>query len=221
MLMRNPNQSVSRRHFVRACALAASAVACPGLVGAAGVRRGQPVKPPDPAEPAIVALPFRNRAAWTDIAPNKERLRTAKAGQYTRITLHHTGTGVITDTAEHRVAVQLDGILGAHLKRGFGDIGYHYLIDYAGRVWEGRSLRYRGAHVSGENEENVGVVLLGNFEKQRPALAQVTSMNQLVGLLRHELRIPAGRVYGHCDLGHTLCPGKALYPRVQMLNQLA
>jgi hypothetical protein len=59
--------------------------------------------------------------------------------------------------------------------RGFGDIGYQYLIDESGRVYEGRysgTDSYPGhdaegvkvvmaAHVGGFNSGNTGIALLG------------------------------------------------------------
>ena len=170
---------------------------------------------------AANGLVLRKRHHWTDVQPNPNRLRVATPKAYDRITLHHAGTQVVTLTSEPAVASCLDGILAGHMKRGFGDIGYHYLVDYAGRVWEGRSLQYWGAHVSGQNDQNIGIVLIGNFEEQRPSRAQLQTMGKLVGLVRQRFGIPEGRIYGHIDLGQTLCPGRHLYPRVRMLNQLA
>ncbi len=166
-------------------------------------------------------MPLRLRHEWTAIPPNTFRLRLADDRGYNRITLHHAGTEVVRVTSERAVVRCLDGVLGGHLRRDFGDVGYHFIIDYAGRVWEGRSLAYWGAHVAGHNEENLGVVLLGNFEHQRPSAAQVKSMEHLVHVLRARYRIPSHEVYGHIDLGQTLCPGRYLYPQVQRLSQMA
>ena len=166
-------------------------------------------------------MPVRRRHEWASIPPNPARLRLAGANRYSRITLHHTGTDVITATSEPAVIRCLDSVLGGHLSRNFGDVGYHFLIDYVGRVWEGRSLAYWGAHVSGQNEQNIGIVLLGNYERQRPSAPQLQTMSRLVHVLRHQYGIRRGQVYGHIDLGQTLCPGRYLYPSVQRLNRLA
>jgi hypothetical protein len=166
-------------------------------------------------------LPLKRRSEWACVEPNVKRLHPAINNIFHRITVHHTGLDVITATSDSAVARCLDGVLGGHLNRDFGDIGYHFLVDYAGRVWEGRSLRYWGAHVSGQNEYNIGIVLLGNFERQRPSRMQLISMETLIGLLRQRFAIQKGQVYGHMDLGQTLCPGKYLYPRVERLNRLA
>ncbi len=165
-------------------------------------------------------MALRRRHEWTDIAPNPARLRAANMNAYDRITLHHTGE-VMRGTTEGAVINCLDGVLNHHLRLRFGDIGYHFLIDAGGRIWEGRSLAYWGAHVSGQNERNIGIVLLGNYEQQRPTRPQLQAMQQLVQLVRRQYRIAAGQIYGHIDLGRTLCPGRNLYPQVQRLNQQA
>ncbi len=212
------NHRQSRREFLRAMLLATPAVALvPGVIQASAPR----IAPVTDLRFLTEAMAVRRRHEWTSIKPNPRRLRAASPNLYTRITLHHTGTDVITATSEPAVIRCLDGVLGGHLNRNFGDIGYHFLIDYAGRVWEGRSLAYWGAHVSGENEQNIGIVLLGNYERQRPSNPQLNTMTHLVHVLRHRYGVRRGRIYGHIDLGRTLCPGKYLYPGVQRLNELA
>jgi hypothetical protein len=109
--------------------------------------------------------------------------------------------------------------LAGHQRRRFGDIGYHFILDRAGRVWEGRSMQFVGAHVSAENEENIGVMMLGNFEDQRPSDRQVDALRALTFALQGRYAVPATRVYGHRDLGHTLCPGHHLYGEVKALKQ--
>lgn len=137
---------------------------------------------------------------------------------FSRLTIHHTGAGVNRHLSQDQVATDIEIIRGAHRHRLWGDIGYHFVIDRAGRVWEGRPLRYMGAHVAEANSENLGIVLLGNFEQQRPAPQQLVSMHKLTGALRTQLSIPGNRVYGHRDLGRTLCPGRFLYGTVGALR---
>jgi len=132
--------------------------------------------------------------------------------------------GIVSDIAPNSncsavVAQEISNVQGAHLALHYGDIAYHLIIDYAGRVWEGRSLAYEGAHTLNANEGNIGVMLLGNFEKQDPSAAQLATQANLVALLRHQYRIRASRVYGHRDLSPTICPGGRLYPYVAQLRQ--
>lgn len=217
----NPNTvKHTRRDFLRTAICAAPALALfPGeslaSLTAPGAR--------DAIDLGFISahLPLKRRAEWTRIAPQRGRLAEARQDRYDRITIHHDGCGVNTHTSERTVIRNLDGILGWHIRQNYGDIGYHFAIDYAGRVWECRSLGYWGAHVYGHNERNIGVVLLGNFERQRPSDAQIETMQHLVHILRHQYRVRRGRIFGHVDLGPTLCPGRYLYPSVQKLNRMA
>ena len=156
------------------------------------------------------------RSAWAKASIHVARLHAAEP--YTRITLHHTGTQALRTTAPHLVAQEISNVQGAHLSQHYGDIAYHLIVDYAGRVWEGRSLDYEGAHTLNANEGNIGVMLLGNFEKQDPSTAQLATQANLVALLRRQYRIRASRVYGHRDLSPTVCPGSRLYPYVTQLR---
>ena len=59
---------------------------------------------------------------------------------------------------------------------GWADIGYHFAVDRAGRVWSCRPLVWQGAHVKDRNEGNIGVLVLGNFEIERPTSAQLNAL---------------------------------------------
>lgn len=157
------------------------------------------------------------RSAWTSIGPNTERMHAAQP--YTRITVHHEGTRTFRYTSRRRTATELSRVLESHQEHRFGDIAYHLIVDYAGRVWEGRSLSYEGAHVSSANEGNIGVMLLGNFERQYPSAAQLASLDDLLGILRRQYGLSTARVYGHRDLRRTLCPGDRLYPAIEEIKR--
>ena len=63
--------------------------------------------------------------------------------------------------------------------RGWNDIGYNFLIDAYGRVWEGRAggidLAVIGAQAGGYNLESTGVAMLGTFDRCcRAPVAQAT-----------------------------------------------
>lgn len=150
---------------------------------------------------------------------NGKAWRMRGIGTIDRLTIHHAGGSENTYAEKQDVIVSLRNILEAHRSRGYGDVGYHLIIDYAGSVWEGRSLAYEGAHVNEQNERNIGVMLLGNFEIQEPSSAQISSMKRLVAILRKKYRIKQHRLYGHRDLGPSVCPGKNLYVYVQKLKK--
>ena len=135
------------------------------------------------------------------------------AGTYDRLTVHHSGS-VVEDESEQAVMEHLEGIVAGHIERGYADVGYHFMIDRSGCAWEGRSLTHEGAHVFNQNERNIGVMLLGNFDEQHPTHKQIASLEEIVPLLCERYRIKRQRVYGHRDLAPSICPGKNLYPHV-------
>lgn len=133
-----------------------------------------------------------------------------------RITIHHEGFPKpieFTDLPSCRDHLEL--VRSSHVNaRGWGDIGYHYIVDRAGRVWEGRSIRYQGAHVRDNNENNVGVMLLGNFDMQQPSQAQLASLAGQIKHLRQQYRVSMNRVFTHQELNPTACPGRFLQAKV-------
>ncbi|HDQ73475.1 MAG TPA: N-acetylmuramoyl-L-alanine amidase [Chloroflexi bacterium] len=110
-------------------------------------------------------------------------------------------------------------IQGQHMRRkGYADMGYHFVIDAAGRIYEGRPLAARGAHTGGHNTGTVGVVLLGNFERQMPTDPQIESLKSLCRFLVDRYAIT--HLAGHRDFQPevTVCPGLNL---AQLLPGLA
>ncbi len=211
-------QSQSRREFLRACLAAGAALAVPRwLKGGRAEEASEPFREmvrtqnPSPSAPPVLSpeLGIRPRSAWIAHASRPALLRPASA--FTRLTVHHEGNGINTHLRPEDVIFDLNGVLEAHLQQSYGDIGYHFVIDRAGRIWEGRPLAYEGAHVSGMNEQNLGVMLLGNFEEQDPATDQIAALFLLVDALREACEIDGGSIYGHCDLGQSACPGRHLY----------
>ncbi len=141
----------------------------------------------------------------------------------TRITIHHEGSAKPNnDSTPAQVAATLRRIQSQHGKRmGAGDIGYHFIIDRTGTIWQGRDWRYQGAHTSGANAHNVGVMLLGNFEIQQPTGAQLSSMRSLVLSLARMYNLDVRKdVYAHNDFGNTQCPGKHLKQHVTAFKAL-
>jgi len=197
----------TRRAFLRGLVLALPAVRIavrPLVVTAEGVA------PPRPDLQVIgVQVPLHRREEWTPVAPRLGRLKPVT--YFDRLTVHHSGVDVASDIESSGIISRLGGILNEHLDRNYGDVGYHFLVDVAGGVWEGRSLNYEGAHVSGQNEANVGILLMGNFEKQGPPEAQKASLMRLVSAVRDLCGIKQHRIYGHRDLGSSVCPGNKLY----------
>lgn len=93
---------------------------------------------------------------------------------------------------------------------GLADIGYHFVINAQGTVYEGRPINVRGAHTGGHNTGAVGVVLFGHFELWRPAKAQMAALRLLVTYLRDTYAVRY--LGGHRDFqpDATVCPGQHL-----------
>lgn len=53
--------------------------------------------------------------------------------------------------------------------RGWSDIGYHFFIDYKGKIHTGRPLRRSGAHVKGHNKDSIAVCYSGGLNESGEA----------------------------------------------------
>lgn len=129
------------------------------------------------------------------------------------ITVHHDGMSAFSATGWNDSADRLESIRRAHRRRSpepFGDIGYHYAIDPAGRVWQCRPLNWQGAHVRRQNVGNLGIVLMGNYDKQRPNKAQKASLVTFIKAQMKRYRVPVSQVKTHQEMAATACPGRNL-----------
>lgn len=174
-------------------------------------RESAAVPPPAPAIGGIQAIP---RSNWASASPMLARVNPMDG--ISRITIHHEGWTPAYFTDVDTMAERLDIIRKSHIQRlGAGDIGYHFIIDRAGRVWQGRDIRYQGAHVRNNNEHNVGVMVLGNFDLQTPTDAQLLSLRDTIAKLMKQYRVSyrAGNVKTHREINPTDCPGTNLQPR--------
>jgi len=170
---------------------------------------------PGPCADSVIAEP---RQLWRATPPIVTLLRPL--GGVQRVTIHHEGGPRANwDTDARDVATTLRRIQIEHERRmRAGDIGYHYIVDRAGRVWQGRSHQYQGAHVAGNNEMNLGVMVLGNFELQQPTARQLDTLQTLCHTLLHGYQVPASELLMHRELAATRCPGKHLAPRVAAIR---
>lgn len=197
--------------FLAGCGgTARSARALPGPAWDASVLdrpRPMPGPPPSGADPrTAAAIPgVIARSAWTSAEPDQSNMDRMLPIRY--ITVHHDAQA--TDaTNEREVIGILERIRRFHrYNREWADIGYHFAIDRAGRVWEGRPLAWQGAHVKDYNEGNIGVMLLGNFDEQTPSAMQIGVLRDHLTTLRHMFNVPVSRVMTHQEWSPTRCPG--------------
>jgi hypothetical protein len=160
--------------------------------------------------------------------------------------VHHTA-GSNTYGPEESAAI-VKGIQLYHVKaNGWNDIGYNFLVDRYGQVFEGRGggldRNVIGAHAEGFNTGSVGVALIGMYGSRAPSAEAERSIAALLswrldgghldpasssivtsgGSSRFK---PGAGVYlravsGHRDTGFTSCPGNKLYERLGALMEVA
>jgi hypothetical protein len=182
----------------------------PGLrqrLGGTRPRADEAREEPPLASDRLVVQP---RSAWN--ARAADRANVEPMTPIRRLTVHHSAL-YFRDTRPATCAAQIQLIQNDHMRnRGYGDIGYHFLIDPAGRIWQGRELRWQGAHASGRNNVgNVGICVLGNFVRGRnghgPTAAQVQSLRLLTRAVMQRYGFGPDGIYCHSDLKATDCPG--------------
>jgi len=175
---------------------------------------------PEPSQPPVAtsgSVTPISRSRWAGAGPNRGNINLMNG--VNRITVHHEGMPEavhFTDYATTRARMEM--IRQSHRRRGWADIGYHYVIDRAGRVWEGRPITYQGAHVRDNNEHNIGVMCMGNFDIQQPSNAQLQALAATVQHLRRYYRVSEHAIKTHQEINPTACPGRNLQPRVASMR---
>jgi hypothetical protein len=192
-----------------------------------------------PPEPTVIT-----RAGWgvdeqipidAEVGPWTVRYADLRAG-----VVHHTA-GSNSYRPEDSAAI-VRGIYYFHaVTREWADIGYNFLVDRFGRVFEGRKGTLQSdpgemvtaGHARGYNAGTVGISVMGNFES---VSAPQVSLDRIADVFawqfaRSDLDLaktsgmlspgtptrPAGqllpRVFGHKDVASTSCPG-TIYERI-------
>jgi hypothetical protein len=176
-----------------------------------------------------------SRAQWGA----NEKTRDKKSLRYYEVHagfVHHTVNA--NDYTEAEVPGILRSIYAYHTKsRGWSDIGYNYLVDRFGRIWEGRyggvDRPVVGAHTLGYNDYSFAMSAIGNFDITAPSEEMVQAYGALFAwkLSLHGISAASTSqvvgsstfqaINGHRDAGSTACPGKYLYARIPDIRVLA
>lgn len=106
-----------------------------------------------------------------------------------------------------------DDIALLHKARGWGGIGYHFVITKDGTVWYVGDIGTARANVLDKNEKVIGICMIGDFTKHLPSDEQINSAHILgsflIGLASISNVKSWDNVVGHKDLQATACPGSS------------
>ncbi|MBI2523663.1 N-acetylmuramoyl-L-alanine amidase [Candidatus Peregrinibacteria bacterium] len=182
----------------------------------------------------VVPERLREREEWQRQYPGEFRsartVRSDANGQTYRwplqyspsvklLVVHHTAQNV---TGDERPPIERVRALYAYHadSRGWGDVGYHYIIDERGQIYEGRAggEKVIGGHAYCWNTGTISVAMLGNFDVEQPKQVQMQSLQRLLSNLAQTYGIDLGSsvrmhgrnfppIVGHRDLLSTDCPG--------------
>ncbi|MDD5731419.1 MAG: NBR1-Ig-like domain-containing protein [Patescibacteria group bacterium] len=144
--------------------------------------------------------------------------------------IHHTAGEEGAKVAD-QMSVVRNLYYGHAVSYGWGDIGYNYVIDVNGSIYEGRSGGggVIAGHTLGYNSGTIGIVLIGDYNVRNLETAQYDALINLIAYKSFQYGInPTGQVYlknktiptivGHKDLNATSCPGNTIYERIQDLR---
>jgi hypothetical protein len=152
--------------------------------------------------------------------------------------LHHTDGA--NGYSRSQVPSIIRSIYAYHVRaNGWCDVGYNYLVDRFGRIWEGRAggitKPVLGAHTGGFNYDSFGVALIGAYNKVQPSNAMLRAAEQLFGWrlgsyyldptanttlvadsfsgsrYRAGTTVKFKTISGHRDADQTTCPGGYAY----------
>jgi len=163
---------------------------------------------------------------WWDIAYKNNK---------TSIIIHHTAADYNKFKTKEDIEKYLRWTYYYHaIKRGWGDIGYNFLIDKFWNIYEGRAgwEWVVWANSKRNNVQSIWIALIWNFEIQKPTQAQLDALKKLSLALARKYTINPYKqityhkeskkypyikdvqnmsIVWHRDTWYTLCPGKNLY----------
>ncbi|HLV05946.1 MAG TPA: N-acetylmuramoyl-L-alanine amidase [Actinomycetaceae bacterium] len=160
--------------------------------------------------------------------------------------VHHTA-GTNSYTAAQSASI-VRGIYHYHaITREWGDIGYNFLVDKYGQVFEGRAGSVaapagqmpEAGHARGFNRGTLGISVLGDYTTLYAPDSILQTMARVIAwkfdAAGIDMSTPSGfispgtahrpkgqnlpRVFAHRDVGNTTCPGNNIYARIPQLHE--
>ncbi|MER7488759.1 peptidoglycan recognition protein [Streptomyces sp. NPDC126497] len=191
------------------------------------------------AEPYIGPRPaVVTRRGWGADESLREK-RFVYTGKVKAAFVHHTASGNKYTCAQTPSLIR--GFYRYHVRSlGWRDIGYNFLVDKCGGIYEGRAggvaKPVKGAHTMGFNTDTTGIAVIGSYGSKKPSSSAVKAVARLtawkLGLhgmnprAKTYLKSGGGNLYrkgekvrlnvisGHRDGFNTSCPGGKLYKKL-------
>ena len=181
---------------------------------------------------ADFGLKINRRSAWGANEKLRDKVPDPKANYRGAVVHHTTGTN---NYSRAQVPSLIRGFYHYHLSVGFGDVGYQFLVDRFGGVWEGRwdSLKrpIQASHATGANSDTFGVSVIGDWSSQAPPAAAQHAVARTITWMfeTHGVTNPKGTIHipgedkrgrtvpvisGHRQTGSTACPGTAFFAQL-------
>jgi hypothetical protein len=188
------------------------------------------------------APPIITRADWHADESIRRGAPFYAGGIHLAIVHHTAGSNSYTKAQSASIAraIELYHVQG----NGWNDIGYNFLVDKYGQIFEGRyggiTRPVVGAHAQGFNSGSVGISLIGDYSSTsispaaraalasliawRLDLAHIDPLSKVVRVSSGNPRYPAGTaitlnvISAHRDVYPTSCPGAGLYAQLPSLR---
>ena len=115
------------------------------------------------------------------------------------------------------------------VENGWPKLSYHIGINYLGQVLLINELDLLTYHARGNNTVSIGILMIGNYELEKPSEEMMNSVEIVVNYLKNELGIENVTIHNRIPRANTLCPGKfaeealedrKIIPRILKRNEL-
>ncbi|MGW5639999.1 FG-GAP-like repeat-containing protein, partial [Streptomyces sp. NPDC003832] len=137
---------------------------------------------PEPRPSTVAKPPIITQAEW---GASTEYNGTPSYGtEIKAAVVHHTGVDSDNTLSCAESAARMRTIQQAHFAQDYFDVGYNFVVDRCGQIFEGRSggmdLPVIGAHDVGFNTDTLGISYIGNFESAKPTEAALDAIARVV-----------------------------------------
>lgn len=177
------------------------------------------------------AMPsFISRTDWACADGQNSPLWTPQYTNVSHLVVHHTAG---SNNTSQNYAATVRSIWSQHTyTNSWGDIGYNFLIDAYGKIYEGRAggNNVIGAHC-GFNTATMGVSVMGTYSSVLPSDTALGSLISMLAWKCNDSKInpfdvlfhaSSGKtintICGHRDVKSTECPGNAFYAELEVVR---